>query len=292
MNRRAFAPRSIAAAHLVVMLALSSALVSQPPAATAAATSSVGKVATAAASSPQILSFSVAKTFTHSPTAFTEGLVYMGYAASGNRGSGAGVFYESTGMNGESSLREVDVATGKVLRRVNQANNVFSEGIAVVQNRIFQLAYQVKTGTIYRRTDFKRIGSFTHQMTDGWGLGAFNASLLVGTDGTPNLYFISPSKGFKTVRRVPVTDGGVPVPRLNEVEVVDGRVWANVWLTTCIAVIDPASGQVTAWMDLEPLKNIASNAVQAGQVRFTAGDDEALSRVHTYFPCDILTHCD
>ncbi|CAI5465514.1 unnamed protein product [Closterium sp. Yama58-4] len=139
-----------------------------------------------------------------------------------------------------------------------------TEGLALVNNRLFQLAWQVKTGTIYNRKSLQKIGSFRHQMTDGWGLSTYNRSLLVGSDGTSNIYFIS-ATSFKTLHKVKVTDGGTPIAWINELEVRGGRIYANVWQTDCIAVIDPLSGRVAAWMDLQRLRALAAAKVKANQ---------------------------
>ncbi|CAI5528083.1 unnamed protein product [Closterium sp. Naga37s-1] len=192
------------------------------------------------------------------------GLVYVSHNASGGRSSGEGIFYESTGMRGQSSVREVDVATGKVLKKVPQSAPVFSEGLALINDRLFQLAWQVKTGTIYNRKSLQKIGSFRHQMTDGWGLSTYNKSLLVGSDGTSYIYFISATT-FKTLHKVKVTDGGTPIAWINELEVRGGRIYANVWQTDCIAVIDPLSGRVAAWMDLQRLRALAAAQVKPNQ---------------------------
>ncbi|CAI5467919.1 unnamed protein product [Closterium sp. Yama58-4] len=213
---------------------------------------------------PYILTFDLIKTFPHDTSAFTEGLLFVSHNASGGRSSGEGIFYESTGMRGQSTVREVDVATGKVLKQVPQGAQVFSEGLALVNNRLFQLAWQVKTGTIYNRKSLQKIGSFRHQMTDGWGLSTYNQSLLVGSDGTSYIYFISATT-FKTLHKVKVMDGGTPIAWINELEVRGGLIYANVWQTDCIAVIDPLSGRVAAWMDLQRLRALAAAQVKANQ---------------------------
>ncbi|GJP54621.1 hypothetical protein CLOM_g13689 [Closterium sp. NIES-68] len=168
-------------------------------------------------------------------------------------------------MRGQSTVREVDVATGKVLKKVAQSPQVFSEGLTLVNNnRLFQLAWQVQTGTIYSRQTLQKIGSFRHQMTDGWGLSTYNRSLLVGSDGTSYIYFISAST-FKTLHKVQVTDSGTPIAWINELEVRGNRIYANVWQTDCVAVIDPVSGRVAAWMDLQRLRGLAAARVKPRQ---------------------------
>ncbi|GJP82689.1 hypothetical protein CLOP_g12941 [Closterium sp. NIES-67] len=214
---------------------------------------------------PRILTFEIVKSFPHDTSAFTEGLVYLSHNASGGRSTGEGIFYESTGMRGQSTVREVDVATGKVLKKVAQSPQVFSEGLTLVNNnRLLQLAWQVQTGSIYSRQTLQKIGSFRHQMTDGWGLSTYNRSLLVGSDGTSYIYFIS-ATSFKTLHKVQVTDGGTPIAWINELEVRGNRIYANVWQTDCVAVIDPVSGRVAAWMDLQRLRGLAAARVKPRQ---------------------------
>ncbi|CAI5504167.1 unnamed protein product [Closterium sp. Naga37s-1] len=231
------------------------------------------------------------------------GLVYVSHNASGGRSSGEGIFYESTGMRGQSSVREVDVATGKVLKKVPQSAPVFSEGLALINDRLFQLAWQVKTGTIYNRKSLQKIDprshtSFTHRSHaapsrqlpppddgraaqgegDGWR-HTYSADQRVGSAVMmmgaarwwgaappplpPRLSCLQPlpfaflplnPPPISALHKVKVTDGGTPIAWINELEVRGGRIYANVWQTDCIAVIDPLSGRVAAWMDLQRLR--------------------------------------
>ncbi|CAI7823377.1 unnamed protein product [Closterium sp. NIES-54] len=314
------------------------------------------------ASVPRILEFDLVKTYPHDNRAFTQGLLYADHEASGGRGTGEGVFYESTGEYGRSTVREVDVASGEVLNSVPQSDDVFGEGLALHDNRLYQLAWRVQKGLVYDRDTLQPRGSFQHGMADGWGLSVLNESIMVGTDGSSTLFHLD-SSSFKVgrvgpgsaaeragygpphplvappcsststhrpselalahslphfpadfptiflavspipvlardgkrsipnlnelevvgglvwanvwlkvfpcslpllhppsaspiqaVARVTVKDGKRSIPNLNELEVVGGLVWANVWLSTCLAAIHPDTGKVLAWLDLSSLQ--------------------------------------
>ncbi|MDI9611675.1 MAG: glutaminyl-peptide cyclotransferase [Acidobacteriota bacterium] len=185
------------------------------------------------------LSYRVTARYPHDPGAFTQGLVYLD-----------GFLYESTGQYGESTLRKVEISTGRVLRKKALGRDYFGEGLAERAGLLYQLTWHEKIGFIYAIEDFSRIGSFAYQ-TEGWGL-AHDGRRLVMSDGSHTLSFLDP-KTFEPVERLPVLYRGTPVARLNELEVVRGEIWANVWLTDRIARIDPATGFVTGWLDLSAL---------------------------------------
>lgn len=175
----------------------------------------------------------------HDPDAFTQGLVLE-----------EGVLFESTGLYGQSTLRRVDLETGAVLQRHDLADELFGEGIAIHDDRIIQLTWQAGTGFVYDLETFALQREFSYD-TEGWGL-THDGSRLVMSDGTARLHFLDPHT-FEPLSDVAVTWRGEPVDRLNELEYVDDHVLANVWLTDRIAVIDPATGAVAAWIDLEGL---------------------------------------
>jgi glutaminyl-peptide cyclotransferase len=172
----------------------------------------------------------------HDPAAFTQGLVYAD-----------GVLLEGTGLHGRSSLREVELATGRVVRSRPLAERHFGEGIALVDDRVYQLTWRSGVCIVYDRGTFRPVGSFAYR-GEGWGI-ANDGERLVMSDGSADLVFRDPST-FAEIGRVTVRDGGAPVARLNELEWVGGEIWANVWLSDRIARIDPASGCVLAWIDL------------------------------------------
>jgi len=174
----------------------------------------------------------------HDPTSFTEGLVLAD-----------GRLYESNAY-GQTNLREVDPETGAVLRSTAITKGDFAEGIAVVDDRVIQLTWQDHTALVYRLSDFGKIGTFAYD-TEGWGL-CDDGARLVMSDGTSSLYFRDRST-FELVRTTTVTNAGVPVERLNELECVDGHVYANVWPSSTIVRVDPATGEVDQQIDASGL---------------------------------------
>ncbi|MDX2007731.1 MAG: glutaminyl-peptide cyclotransferase [Meiothermus sp.] len=190
------------------------------------------------AQEPPTWGFRVVNTFPHDPNAFTQGLIFLN-----------GFLYEGTGLNGRSSIRQVELRTGRVLRQRNLEQRYFGEGITFFQNRFYQLTWQNREGFIYD-LNFNPVGKFTYE-TEGWGL-THNGRQLILSDGSPNLYFLDP-RTLKPVRTLRVTANGEPVEELNELEFINGRVWANVWQTNRIAIINPETGRVEAWLDLAAL---------------------------------------
>jgi glutamine cyclotransferase len=181
----------------------------------------------------------VVKTFPHDPTAFTEGLLYRD-----------GLLYESTGNEGQSTIRAVDLATGRVLRSVSIPPDLFGEGIVDWGDQLLSVTWHGGTGFRWSLRDFRRLGAF-HYDGEGWAMTK-DASNIILSDGTPVLRFLDP-KTLKVVRRLTVTAEGQPVERLNELEYVKGEILANIWLTTRIARIDPVTGAVKGWIDVGKL---------------------------------------
>ncbi|HJR58945.1 MAG TPA: glutaminyl-peptide cyclotransferase [Vicinamibacterales bacterium] len=186
-----------------------------------------------------VSSYQVVRTFPHDPQAFTQGLVFVD-----------GVLYEGTGLNGRSGIRKVRLENGEVLQIQKLEERYFGEGIAVVGDTIVQLTWQAGVGFVYDRTTFQRRRTFTYQ-GEGWGL-AYDGTRLIMSDGTPTLRFLDP-RTFKETGRLEVKEGPRPVEDLNELEVVKGEIFANVWQTERIARISPKSGEVTGWVDLRGL---------------------------------------
>lgn len=176
----------------------------------------------------------------HDPSAFTQGLLYRN-----------SVFYESTGLYGRSSLRRVDPATGQVLTRRELPRELFGEGLALVGGFLYQLTWREGRVLLADPADLSPRGELALP-TEGWGACGLDGRLVV-SDGSDQLVFYDP-KTMAALGSVAVTDDGRPVSRLNELETVAGRIWANVWGDTRIAVIDPATGQVTAWVDCSGLR--------------------------------------
>jgi glutamine cyclotransferase len=202
----------------------------------------------------------------HDPTAFTQGLVYQD-----------GVFYEGTGLRGQSTLRRVDPATGQVLQGIRLPDQYFGEGIAVLGDRLFQITWQENVGIIYDKDSFELLGTWNYA-GEGWGLTT-DGQRLIMSDGSHELRFLDPDT-LTEVGRVPVLDGdGQPVLRLNELEWVEGEVWANVWQTDLIARIDPATGRLLGWIDLAGLLPDEDRAAQRVDVLNGIAYDAATGRL-------------
>ena len=192
-----------------------------------------------AGAAPARFSFTVVHTYPHDPNAYTQGLIYRD-----------GVLYESTGLNGKSSLRKVALETGEVLQFKPVDAQYFAEGLTDWKGQLLQLTWQSQIGFVYDLKTFAldRTFSFTGE---GWGL-THDGTRLILSDGSDRLRFLDPAT-MKEVGAVRVRDGNEPVLALNELEFVRGAVLANVWHTDRIARIDPATGLVTAWIDLHGL---------------------------------------
>jgi glutamine cyclotransferase len=183
--------------------------------------------------------YKVVKAYPHDPTAYTQGLIYRD-----------GVLYESTGLNGRSSLRKVKIETGEVLQQLPIPPEYFAEGLAERNGQLVQLTWQNNVAFVYDRTTLRRIRNFSYG-GEGWGL-AQDGTAFVLSDGTAQLRFMDPTT-FAETRRVTVMDGATAIDQLNELEVVNGEVWANVWHTNRIARISPKTGKVLGWIDLSGL---------------------------------------
>lgn len=199
----------------------------------------VGASTCGASSSTPIFSYSVVHTYPHDSQAFTQGLVFD-----------HGALYEGTGLEGRSTLRQVALDTGVATKSRALDNAYFGEGVTIFGERIIQLTWQSQVGFVYDKATFAQLGTFTYP-TEGWGI-THDVSRLIMSDGTATLYFRDPQT-FAETGKVMVSDGGSQITNLNELEYIDGEVYANVWQTNCIARIDPHTGQVTAWIDLTGL---------------------------------------
>jgi glutamine cyclotransferase len=175
----------------------------------------------------------------HDRSAFTEGLVYRD-----------GDLLESTGLNGKSTFRDVDLETGRVLKSVSLPREYFGEGLAVIGTRAFQLTWRNQKGFIYDVATFRAEGEFSYE-GEGWGLTT-DGRWLIMSDGTSRIRFIDPSN-FKVVRTIEVTSAGAPVDQLNELEWVKGEIFANVWQTDRVVRIDPSTGAVRGIVDFSGL---------------------------------------
>ncbi len=206
-----------------------------------------------------VQSYIVIATFPHDTTSFTQGLVFAD-----------GELYESTGLNGESTLRRVDLKTGRTLQRVDIPKQYFAEGLALVGDELLQLTWQHKLGFVYDRKTFNQKRTFTYN-SEGWGIAYDGTSRLVMSDGSDRLTYLDP-KTFAPQRAMRVQDAGRPVLNLNELEWIENEIWANVWQTDRIARINPTTGVVNAWIDLSSLFPRAQRMPPADELNGIAYD--------------------
>lgn len=186
---------------------------------------------------PKRLNYEVVAQYPHDEDAFTQGLVYYD-----------GIFYEGTGQYKKSSLRKVDVESGKVINILDIGDEYFGEGIAIFDNKIFQLTWKSQVGFIYDKESFTLLQKVYYDTKEGWGL-TFNGEQFILSDGTAKLYMIEPEY-FTELSQVEVYDNNGMVTNLNELEYIDGFVYANIWGDEKIAVIDPLKGKVKAYIDM------------------------------------------
>jgi glutaminyl-peptide cyclotransferase len=200
-----------------------------------------GAATTAQRNPAPVQSYKLIATFPHDTSSFTQGMVF----------AGNGKIYESTGLEGESTLRLVDITTGKTLQRLDVPSQYFAEGLALVGDELIQLTWRTRLGFVYDRKTFKQKRTFPYK-TEGWGLAYDGSSRLVMSDGSDTLTFLDP-KTLAAIKTLRVHDAGKPVGNLNELEWIEGEIWANVWTTDRIARISPNTGEVNAWVDLSTL---------------------------------------
>jgi glutamine cyclotransferase len=197
---------------------------------------------TASPSSVDVASYQIVHTFPHDPTSFTQGLLFVD-----------GHLYESTGLRGHSSIRMVDVNTGRTLQKYDMPPDQFGEGLTEWNNTLVQLTWQAHKGFVYDRFSFALLRTFSYA-GEGWGL-THDDKRLIMSDGTSDLRFLDP-KTFRETGRIHVTSqNGQPVEDLNELEYVHGEVYANIWHSDRIARISPRTGKVLGWIDLTGLRD-------------------------------------
>ena len=188
-------------------------------------------------------SYSIVKTYPHDTGSFTEGLWYLGGFMYESSGSGNGPDYVST-------LRKVDLETGKVVQEYTLPVQYFGEGIAIVNDTIIQLTYTTNIGFVYDKDTFALLGNFTYP-TEGWGL-TYDGKELIMSDGSDHLYFLNATT-FQRIGEVEVYDGNTTIDMINSLAYINGDLYANIWMTNNIAIINPETGQVKAWIDLSGL---------------------------------------
>ena len=183
--------------------------------------------------------YEVLHTWPHDAHAFTQGLLFR-----------EGALLESTGLNGSSSLREVDWKTGRVLKQVSIPQQYFAEGLATIGDKAYQLTWRNHKGFVYNADTFQYLAEFAYE-GEGWGLTT-DGKVLILSDGTNRIRFLDPAD-FKVVRTIEVQEAGKPVDQLNELEYVHGEIFSNVWQTNRVVRIDPSSGQVRGEVDFTGL---------------------------------------
>lgn len=238
MNRRTF----LIAGGIAAIVATTLLVVADwngPSSSTAA--SGAAPQATAPVAAPARYAFSVVNVYPHDPEAFTQGLIYRD-----------GFLYESTGLNGRSSLRKVELETGRVVQRRDVAPQYFAEGLVDWGSRLIQLTWHSNVGFVYALDSFEPQGTFPYA-GEGWGLARDDRRIIM-SDGTSTLRFLDPQTLAET-GRLDVTERGSPVTYLNELELVRGELFANIWQSDDIVVIAPDTGHVTARIDFRSLRS-------------------------------------
>ncbi len=207
-----------------------------------------------------VYGYEVIETHDHDPGDFTQGLALDG-----------GILYEGTGLRGRSRLIKSELEGGEILDVHQLAPEYFGEGVTVMGDEVFQLTYASHQGFVYGKEDLEQLRTFAYA-TEGWGLTHDGESLIM-SDGTAVLRFLDPADGEER-GRVHVSDNLGSVPMLNELEYIEGEVYANVWLTDLIAIISPRTGEVTGWIDLAGLNPDPGNLVDPYVLNGIAYDPE------------------
>ncbi|HSD47331.1 MAG TPA: glutaminyl-peptide cyclotransferase [Pyrinomonadaceae bacterium] len=194
---------------------------------------------TATNAPPVAYGYQIVNMWPHDRGAFTQGLIFAD-----------GKLYEGTGQVGSSSLRLIEPQTGKVLKKVDVPEPYFAEGITLLNGKIYQLTWQHGIGFIYDAQNLEQTGRFEYN-GEGWGITTDGRSLIM-SDGSNRLKFLDPDS-FRVTKTIAVLDGSRPIPELNELEYVNGEIYANIWHDDRIVTIDPQNGRVTGWIDLAGL---------------------------------------
>jgi glutamine cyclotransferase len=208
-----------------------------------------------------VQTYRVVHVYPHDPDAFTQGLLYDD-----------GHLYESTGLEGRSSLRKVELESGRVLQKIDVPGPYFAEGLAKWQNQFVQLTWVSHLAFVYDQSTFRKQSEF-HYSDEGWGL-THDGRHLIMSDGSDTLRYVDP-RSFQTVRKLRVSEGGQPVTNLNELEYIKGEIFANVWQTDLIARISPATGRVNSWVDLSGLLPASDRTPESDVLNGIAYDAKA-----------------
>lgn len=204
--------------------------------------------------------FEIVNTYPHDATAFTQGLTFDN-----------GAFYEGTGQYGKSSIRKVEPATGEVLQIHNLDRKFFGEGITILDDKLVQLTWKSKVGFVYDKDSFELLNEFEYP-TEGWGI-TYNGEHLIMSNGTSTLRFLDPET-FEEVKQIDVSDNGRQVTNLNELEFIKGEIYANVWRTDNIAIINQDSGGVRSWINLKGILDTSRISSRVDVLNGIAYDSE------------------
>lgn len=223
-----------------------------------------GEFVVLAASPPVAYGHNVLHIYPHATNAYTQGLLYQG-----------GYLYESTGLNGSSSLRKVDLNSGKVLRSVQLPEAYFGEGLALLNGKLYQLTWQNNKALVYDVETFDKVGEFSYG-GEGWGLTT-DGQMLYMSDGSERITVVNP-EGFRPVRTIEVYTDHSKVMYINELEWINGEIWANVYTSDVIIRIDPATGAVTGVIDMSGLLS-SSDITSSTDVFNGIAYDKATGRI-------------
>jgi len=192
---------------------------------------------------PEEYTYKIIKTYSHDPEAYTQGFVYEN-----------GFIYEGTGQFGESTLRKYKLTSGEIEKNYSLPNDVFGEGIVLFGNKIIQLTWQSHYGIVFDKESFSQITKFNYQ-TEGWGITNYEKNLIM-SDGSETLYVLS-SENFSTIDQFDVYNNKTAIRNLNELEYINGSIYANVYQTDNVVIVDPKTGKVTGNIDLSNILNPA-----------------------------------
>jgi len=207
-----------------------------PTQASSATSTAAPTVTTQPNNSPIIYTYQIVNIYPHDTEAFTQGIVFDN-----------GTLLESTGGWGTSYLRRVDIESGTVVQECRLSDEFFGEGLAKIDDKLVQLTWLNNLGLVYDSNTFELLGNFSYP-TQGWGL-SFDGQKLIMSDGSSTLYFLDPIT-YDRIGQLNVVDGDIPIANINEMEYINGDIYANIWKTQKIAIINPQTGQVKGWIDL------------------------------------------
>src|SRR5688572_14710654 len=216
---------------------------------------------------PRQLNHFIDATYPHDTSSFTEGLLVY-----------KGVLYESTGLKGRSKILKTDLKTGKILMEASLPAEYFGEGIVIVNDTVYQLTYQEKKGFMYAVKDFKKLGEFKFASEEGWGMTT-DGKQIIASDGTSTLYFYEPGT-FKLLRTQVVTESGNLAFNINELEYIDGYIYANQWQSPYILKIDPATGYVVGKADMTQLASRIKNTYPTAEYLNGIAHDAATKKTY------------